>query len=191
MTISSSSSNIYFIVAAIIVVVFVFFQIKNNSDARPSDGEFGSVFEAFSDINASSTFEKSNSTKNRVFAAESAPELNTGPYPKVLETNLLPDYPPMDSKGVSDKNSSDVWHNNPVLPLASFKQITNNLRYNKNPDQGTCVRTEFCDAMYHDINNKSNEVHSKEPSDGQGVRVGFYRADSNALELSPPMGDSN
>lgn len=190
MTISSRSSNIYFIVAAIIVVVFVFFQIKNNADAKPADGEFGSVFEAFSNVNEPTTFEKSNSTKNRVAAAESAPELATGPYPKVLEANLLPSYPPMPTNGVSKKNSSDVWRNNPVLPLGSFKQITNNLRYNKNPDQGNCVRSEFCDTMYHDVYNKSNEVNPVVNADGQGVRVGFYRADSNALELSPPS-DSN
>jgi hypothetical protein len=75
--------------------------------------------------------------------------------------------------------------------LPSFKQVTNNLRYVKNPDEGTCTRPEFCGAVYHSIKNKSNEIYPLPPAEeGQGARVGYFRTEQNDLYYSIPTNEN-
>ena len=87
----------------------------------------------------------------------------------------------------SDNNYSDIWFHYPIFTLGSFKQITNNLRFNDNPDNGQCIRADFCGALYHDKKVPSNEVFPlPEAEEGDGARVGYFRSEPNKLFFSIP-----
>ena len=101
----------------------------------------------------------------------------------LLYNSFKPNY---QHNGVSADNYSDIWWNYPIFKVGSFKQITNNLRYFKNPDEGTCTRAEFCGAFYKDKPHKSNEIHPLGPvPGGNGLRVGYFRSKDDLI-----MGDS-
>jgi hypothetical protein len=94
------------------------------------------------------------------------------------ETHLLNSYPVNKRKIVDSDNYSHNWIYYPIFPLGSFEQITNNLKYYKNPDNGLCAPAEFCGDFYHDINIKPNIniINPLPPvSDDPGIRIGYYR----------------
>jgi hypothetical protein len=108
-----------------------------------------------------------------------------GTYP------ILNDFPLIGKNEVSDDSASTIWWHYPIFSLPSFKQVTNNLRYVKNPDEGTCTRPEFCGAVYHSIKNKSNEIYPLPPAEeGQGARVGYFRTEQNDLYYSIPTNEN-
>jgi hypothetical protein len=113
--------------------------------------------------------------------------LSPGLYPKSQDRVILDDYPQIGKNETSNNNYSDIWVDYPVLPLASFKQITNNLRYHENPDEGTCVRADFCGALYKNKKVPSNVVNPLPPAEeGSGARVGYFRSEPNELYFSIP-----
>ena len=74
---------------------------------------------------------------------------NPGIYPKSEELPLLAEsYPFTGRKQVSTNSYNDIWWNYPIFKVGSFAQITNNLRYRRNPDDGVCVRADMCGALY-------------------------------------------
>lgn len=106
--------------------------------------------------------------------------LSPGSYPRMDDKPILNDYPLIGSNDVSNNSASTMWWHYPTLKTPSFTQITNNLRYFKNPDIGTCTRPEFCGALYHDKKNKTNVVSVLPPvPEGPGVRVGYFRSDDS------------
>ena len=110
-----------------------------------------------------------------------------GLYPKSQDKVILDDYQQIGSNEKSNNNYSDIWTDYPVLPLASFKQITNNLRYHESPDEGTCVRADFCGALYKNKKVPSNVVNPLPPAEeGSGARVGYFRSEPNELYFSIP-----
>lgn len=114
-----------------------------------------------------------------------------GDFPNSVEKPILDDYPLMETKGVSANNSSDIWKDYPVFGVGSFEQITNNIRYNRNPDDGKCSRAEFCGALYHDSNHGPNEITPLPPAEqGNGARVGYYRSEPNRLYFSIPTNEN-
>jgi len=114
-----------------------------------------------------------------------------GSYPVSVDKAILNDYPLIGKNEVSNDSASTIWWNYPVFSLPSFKQVTNNLRYRKNPDDGTCTRPEFCGALYHDIKNKSNEIYPLDPAEeGPGARVGYFRTEPNQLYYSIPTNEN-
>jgi hypothetical protein len=105
-----------------------------------------------------------------------------GIYPVSVDQAILDSYPLIGKNQVSNESASTDWWHYPVFTLPSFKQQTNNLQYRNNPDNGTCVRPEFCGALYHSIKNKSNEIYPLPPAEqGPGARVGYYRTEPNEL----------
>lgn len=105
------------------------------------------------------------------------PESESGP--------ILDSYPHTGKKTVSNDNASEIWWHYPELKVGSYKQITNNIRYNYNPDIGNCTPAEFCGALYKDKHVKSNIVKPLGPvCDGPGARVGYNRTDYNLLPFS-------
>ena len=106
-----------------------------------------------------------------------------GIYPASDTVPLLTDtYKYSGSKNVSDNSYSDIWWHYPIFREGSYKQITNNLRYYKNPDEGTCIRADFCGALYKDKKNKSNYIYPLPPvPPGANPRVNYYRTDVNFL----------
>lgn len=105
----------------------------------------------------------------------------TGIYPRAVDRPILDDYPLTNEKDIYNlRNNSvkDIWHEFPVFSLPSFKQITNNLKYYKIPDDGTCTPPMFCNAFYKEKEVPSNEVNPLPPvDDGPGMRVGYFRSD--------------
>jgi len=112
-------------------------------------------------------------------------------YPNAVDTAILDDYPLIGKNKLSDLNASQIWKYYPVLPLGSYKQITNNLRYYKNPDDGKCTAPDFCGALYHDAPHKDNEIKPLPPAEeGTGARVNYYRTDPNELIFSIPSNEN-
>ena len=107
---------------------------------------------------------------------------NPGIYPLSDNLPILTDeYKYTGNKNVSNDSYSDIWWHYPILKFGTYEQITNNLRYYKNPDEGTCVRADFCGALYKDKQNKSNVIYPLPPVPaGPGPRVNYYR---NSIDL--------
>jgi hypothetical protein len=117
--------------------------------------------------------------------------ISGGNYPKVHENVILDDYPQIGKNDTSNKSYNDIWKSYPVFPVGSYEQITNNIRYNKNPDIGTCIRADFCDAIYMDKQVKSNVIKPMSPAEeGDGARVGYYRTEPNKLYYSIPNNEN-
>jgi hypothetical protein len=98
-----------------------------------------------------------------------------------IETNVLlqDSFPATGINQVSDKQPSGIWWQYPIFKVGSYDQITNNLRYLRNPDIGRCTPTDFCDAMYKDVKNKSNYITPLPPVDSSGgTRVGYFATSS-------------
>ena len=86
-------------------------------------------------------------------------------------------FPPIGGNQVSNDGASNNWVHDPVFKLGSFEQITNNLKYWKNPDNGLCAPTNMCGALYHDSAHSPSNIVSVLPPvspKGEGVRVGYF-----------------
>ncbi len=89
---------------------------------------------------------------------------------------LLQDtYPFIGSNQLSNLSSNDIWKNYPNLPLGSYTQITNNIKYPDNPDIGTCTPASMCGALYHKKHIGDNYSNILPPV-GPGTRVGYFVA---------------
>ena len=114
-----------------------------------------------------------------------------GIYPVSVDKPILDSFPLTGNKCVSNKNYQDIWWEYPKFSKSSFEQITNNLRYINNPDEGTCIRADMCNALYKNRKHKSNKVCPLPPAEqGPGARVGYYRTDPNLLFFSIPTNDN-
>jgi hypothetical protein len=116
---------------------------------------------------------------------------NPGRYPNSEVDPLLKDsYPFTGRKNVDKNNYNDIWWHYPIFGVGSYTQITNNLRYRRNPDDGTCIRADFCGALYKDNQLKSNISKPLPPAPSvkpDAVRVGYYLTNSNLIP-GPPLG---
>jgi len=129
-------------------------------------------------------YKNQNSGQNKI-------PLLPGDYPLSVDKPILNDWPLINKNTVSSDSATEIWWHFPIFSLPSFKQITNNLRYFKNPDIGTCTRSEFCGALYHDKKNKSNEILPlPEAEEGPGARVGYFRSEPNKLYWSIPTNEN-
>ena len=106
-----------------------------------------------------------------------------GVYPQSEDGRELYDYPSTGRKGVSDNGNAQNWWHKPVFEVGSYEQITNNLRYVKNPDDGSCTPGEFCGALYSDKQYGSNIAQSLPPTgfDPEGTRVNYYNSSPNRM----------
>ena len=96
-----------------------------------------------------------------------------GKYPDSVKKPLLNEYPFSGRQGVSTFSANQV---SSQPPISSYEQITNNVRYQYNPDNGNCSRTEFCNTLYDSIKTKPNEVYPLPPvKEGNGTRIGYFR----------------
>jgi hypothetical protein len=86
-------------------------------------------------------------------------------------------FPLTGNANVSDKQSADVWWKYPIFKVGSYAQVTNNIKYPKNPDIGRCTRIEMCDALYENRANKSNVVVPLPPVEpSMNPRVGYFNS---------------
>jgi len=106
-------------------------------------------------------------------------------------TRLLDTYPSTKRNQVSSNSYNDIWWYYPIFKLGSYAQLTNNLKYFKNPDDGECIRAEFCGALYKDSKLGSNIIKPLPPvPETPGIRIGYYRTKENLLlgkQPDPPL----
>ena len=104
-----------------------------------------------------------------------------GEYPCAVDSVLLQgEYPVKLNNTTSSNIESSIWKQKPVYKVGSFSQLTNNQRYYKNPDNGSCTPADICDALYSDKKVHSNIVEQMpavEPS--FNARVNYYNSDNN------------
>ena len=114
-----------------------------------------------------------------------------GNFPKSVDRAILDDYPQIGINETSNNNYNNIWTDYPIFPLASFEQITNNIKYHDNPDNGTCIRADFCGAIYKNKKVPSNVVTLLPPAEeGPGARVGYFRSEPNELFFSIPTNEN-
>jgi len=109
--------------------------------------------------------------------------LNNSLFPESQTTILVQDtYPPIGKNQISDNTSNDIWWHYPTFQLGSYKQITNNIRFPNNPDEGRCMPASMCGALYHEKKLHSNYIKNLPPvNNNNGTRVGYFDTYINLL----------
>ena len=110
-----------------------------------------------------------------------------GNIPKSESRVLVQDtYPTIGKNQISNNTSSDIWQNYPTFKLGSYDQITNNIRYPDNPDEGTCMPASMCGALYNDKKIGSNYVKPLAPLNPEcGTRVGYFDTNVQLVDSLP------
>jgi len=104
---------------------------------------------------------------------------------QVLVENI---YPPIKNNGISNNNSSDIWRDYPIFELGSYEQITNNIKYPNNPDEGTCMPASMCGALYNKKELGSNIIDPLPPINPEcdnGKRVGYFSTNIQLIDSLP------
>jgi hypothetical protein len=95
-------------------------------------------------------------------------------------------YPPIGGNQISNDTANDIWWHYPTFKLGSYAQITNNIRYPDNPDEGTCMPASMCGALYHEKKLGSNYVYPLSPlNPNMGTRVGYFDTNSQLIDSLP------
>ena len=128
------------------------------------------------------SFQFTNSNMNEGFSNYTL-EGAMGDFPSATTNVLVQDtFPITGINGVSDRQASNMWKQYPIFEVGSYDQITNNIRYSRNPDTGRCMPEDMCDALYKNRKNKSNYVKPLPPVNPDcGTRVGYFSTDENLL----------
>lgn len=92
-------------------------------------------------------------------------------------------YPTTNNNEITDNGSNQIWKDySPIVEVGSYQQITNNMKYFKNPDDGKCMPASMCNVLYENKDVPSNVVKPMEPvNDTCGTRVGYFTTDNNLL----------
>lgn len=91
-------------------------------------------------------------------------------------------YPITGRNGISNNGSADIWWHYPIFQLGSYAQITNNLKYPNNPDEGTCMPASMCGTLYHEKHIKENYVNPIPPINPDCTRrIGYFLTHNNML----------
>jgi hypothetical protein len=111
-----------------------------------------------------------------------------GEYPSSEQGGILPGsmFPLTNNKGVSDKSGKDIWKEYPITTVGSYAQTTNNIRYPKNPDDGTSMPAEFSNTFYNNaVKTPSAIITPLGPvKDCPGARVNYYHTQPDLLPYS-------
>ena len=112
-----------------------------------------------------------------------------GDFPNAQTTVLVQDtYPAIGKNQISNDNASDIWQHYPIFTLGSYAQITNNIRYPDNPDEGTCMPASMCGALYKNKHLKSNYIEQlPQLNPDCGTRVGYFDTDINLMPFRTNM----
>ena len=97
-------------------------------------------------------------------------------------------YPSIGKNEISNNDAADIWKYYPVFEVGSYEQITNNIRYPDNPDEGTCMPASMCGALYHDKKIGSNIIVPLPPVNPDcGRRIGYFDTQKNLLPFRTNM----
>ena len=111
----------------------------------------------------------------------------TGRLPDAQTQVLVQDtYPPIGKNQISNNSANDIWQHYPIFELGSYAQITNNIRYPDNPDEGTCMPASMCGALYHDKHIGNNDIKPLPPVKPDcGTRVGYFATNEQVITSLP------
>ena len=113
-----------------------------------------------------------------------------GGYPDAQTKILVQDtYPAIGKNQISDDTANDIWYYYPTFKLGSYAQVTNNIRYSKNPDIGRCTPASMCGALYHQKDLGSNTITPLPPVSKPGTRVGYFTTDEQLIDSLPFRSD--
>jgi len=106
-----------------------------------------------------------------------------GKYPEAQTSVLVQNtYPAIGKNHISNNTSADIWQDYPTFQVGSYAQITNNIRYPYDPDNGTCTPASMCNAVYYNKKIGNNYVMPLPPvATNCGTRVGYFDTDKNLL----------
>jgi hypothetical protein len=80
-----------------------------------------------------------------------------------------------DPNKLTDNQYSTIWWRYPSFKPNSYRQITNNIRYSNNPDNGLVSPAEFAGAFYKDHQTRSNYIKMLPPVPiNNQRRVNYY-----------------
>jgi len=100
-----------------------------------------------------------------------------GDYPSSQSSPLLVDsYPVKKTPALSTDGSEQLYPKQPRTAMSSYDQVTNNNRYWKTPNNGTCSPGEFCNAIY-DTKQSLDSVAIPVPAD-EPTRVNYYNIET-------------
>lgn len=109
----------------------------------------------------------------------------------IKESNSLlvqDSYPPISRGTISNNDANRIWRNYPIFELGSYAQVTNNIRFPDNPDEGTCMPASMCGAMYH---KKTYLPECNAPPSNDKTRVGFFSTDETIITSLPYRSKTN
>ncbi len=111
----------------------------------------------------------------------------SGDYPSAQTQVLLQDtYPTIGKNQISNKTANDIWREYPVFEVGSYEQITNNIRYPDNPDDGRCTPASMCNALYYNKKMGNNVITQLPPvNTDSGTRVGYFVTDERIITSLP------
>jgi len=105
---------------------------------------------------------------------------NYPPKNGILDGGL---YPATGEKIIGDNQEQKMWWHYPIFEVGSYKQITNNIRYPNDPDDGGCMPAEFCGTFYKEAPRGELPSNYSTPLDpvapGQGSRINYYWTPDN------------
>ena len=107
---------------------------------------------------------------------ESFVSMVAGAFPTSQDNPILEgDYPVKKDPVLSKETYSQMSSNQPITPMSSYEQTTNNFRFWKTPNNGMCSPADFCGALY----NKKNILipNVPKPNDAS-TRVNYYNIDN-------------
>jgi hypothetical protein len=87
-------------------------------------------------------------------------------------------YPLTGNKEISNNDAYNIWWHYPVFQVGSYTQLTNNIKYPNNPDDGTCMPASMCQTLYKNKQENSNHVYALPPvnSKNNEIRVNYYNS---------------
>lgn len=110
--------------------------------------------------------------------------LNSKIGSKISNNLLLSNiYPLTNKKVIGNTEYKNIWYLFPHTKTQSFNQITNNLRYYRNPDIANSIPAEFNGLFYKDIHNKTNIITPLPPviTTPDQVRIGYFNTNVDFL----------
>jgi len=112
-----------------------------------------------------------------------------GAYPEAQTSVLVQNtYPAIGKNQLSNDTAANIWQDYPTFEVGSYDQITNNIRYPDQPDNGTCTPANMCNALYYKKDIGNNYVMPLPPVElGCGTRVGYFDTNQNLLPYRTDM----
>lgn len=88
-------------------------------------------------------------------------------------------YPEKENPSLNAKNINEIVQDNGIdRRVARYDQKTNNMKYRKQPDNGSCTPSDVCNTLYKDVPLKQ-DVASSPPDVFAPNRINYYVHNEN------------